>query len=1086
MIVPEESGSGVRRIAQKVSADITQTSGAQPVICASLPDGGEGDTEKHRSAKEQQTEQRSLAEQQPESQPKEKQQSERQLEESAGIQAVFAVTDGGKLAERLAERYPALKDISGKRESYAFYLLEYPLGEAERVSETGSESAVHRADTSESGSADSSGCIKNGLVIYGSDRLGTIYGLFHLSELLGVTPYIYWGDAKPVSYERILLGTEPQTDGAGGSGKRVFVENFCSKEPSVKYRGFFINDEWPCFGNWTFSHFGGFTAQMYDHVFEYLLRLKGNYLWPAMWTSSFLLDGPGLASMELADEYGIYIGMSHHEPCMRSGEEFTLVKGEDSPYGTDWSYVTNKEGILRFWEDGLKRSRGHQAFPTIGMRGERDSKMLGEDSEISENVRLLKEIITNQRKMIAQQMQTGDEKIPQLFAVYKEVEDYYFGDSSGGLRGFEELSDVTLLLCEDNFGNMRALPEEAERGHQGGFGMYYHLDYHGDPVSYEWMPSVPLSKIWEQMTQAYEYGVRELWVVNVGDLKFQEYPLGYFMNLAYDFDKWGSSAKNQTKQYTRQWLEQIFGAYASEQELEKAGRVLDGFFKLNGLRRPESLHSEIYHPAHYHESRRMMQFCETVEQENEQLRAAFKERGMETAYESMIYYPAAASANLLKMHLYAGYNHLYAAQGKAIANEMGERMERCILRDEQLTAQIAAFEDGKWAGMEMASHIGFTNWNDEDWRYPVRHVVRLAPKPRLTVSKADETAHFTNQYFPKPLEITFEYVQDGGIRPGADELKACIQIADGGQGILEWQIQMEEDCGWLRFSAASGKTALQDEIWLTLLPDKLAEKSARTEESARAEKGVLSEMKVLKEEVSASFRITAGEQFVPVQVRAVRKETAGLLDKTFIASGNVFTIDAVHCAENRAGQYQGNTAAFEPLTDFGKYGSGMKVFPVTASFGNAGTDTEHAPSLTYRLWAETAGDYCLNLHTSPANPLVYGGKLHFAVCAESPALSVHAAAAESGNIFTEVEITGDGYKGGEPGCVPWEQAVLDQEHVGRTQVHLEQGLNQITVSAREAGIVLERIVLYPADAKLKTSYLGAAESWRKTENSESR
>ncbi len=386
---------------------------------------------------------------------------------------------------------------------------------------------------------------------------------------------------------------------------------------------------------------------MYDHVFEYLLRLKGNYLWPAMWTSSFLLDGPGLASMELADEYGIYIGMSHHEPCMRSGEEFTLVKGEDSPYGTDWSYVTNQEGILRFWEDGLKRSRGHHVFPTIGMRGERDSKMLGEDSQISENVRLLKEIIKKQRQMIAEHLQTGTEPVPQLFAVYKEVEDYYFGDASGGLRGFEELSDVTLLLCEDNFGHMRALPEEAERGHKGGFGMYYHLDYHGDPVSYEWYPSVTPSKIWEQMTEAYEYGIRELWIVNVGDLKFQEYPLGYFMNLAYDFETWGSSAPNQTKQYEKQWLEQVFGAYASAQELEQAGRVLDGFLKINSLRRPESLHAEIYHPAHYDESRRMMQLCNAIEQENEKLRAAFRERGMEQAYESMIYFPAAASVNLL-------------------------------------------------------------------------------------------------------------------------------------------------------------------------------------------------------------------------------------------------------------------------------------------------------------------------------------------------------------------------------------------------------------------------------------------------------
>lgn len=409
-------------------------------------------------------------------------------------QAVIAVTAGsGKLAETLCSKISKLGQVEGKRESYAFIVAENPV--------EGIESA---------------------LVIYGSDKLGTIYGLFHLSELLGVTAMVDWGDCQYVKQDSFILKEE---------------DSFVSKEPSVKYRGFFINDEWPCCGNWATSHFGSFNAKMYDHIFEYLLRMKGNYLWPAMWAENFMLDGPDLESMKLADEYGIYIGMSHHEPCMRSGAEYSKVRGPKSPYGDAWSYVTNKEGILRFWEDGVKRSIGHNVFPTVGMRGENDSKMLGEDSLISDNVRLLKEIITKQREMIHEHLETDGKKVPQLFAVYKEVEDYYFGGGSEeGLRGFKELEDVTLLLCEDNWGNMRALPEAFERNHKGGFGMYFHLDYHGDPVSYEWVSSTELSKIWEQMTEAYEYGVRELWIVNVGDVKFQEFPLNYFMDLAYDFE----------------------------------------------------------------------------------------------------------------------------------------------------------------------------------------------------------------------------------------------------------------------------------------------------------------------------------------------------------------------------------------------------------------------------------------------------------------------------------------------------------------------------------------------------------------------
>ena len=482
-------------------------------------------------------------------------------------QAVIAVTAGsGKLAETLCSKISKLGQVEGKRESYAFIVAENPV--------EGIESA---------------------LVIYGSDKLGTIYGLFHLSELLGVTAMVDWGDCQYVKQDSFILKEE---------------DSFVSKEPSVKYRGFFINDEWPCCGNWATSHFGSFNAKMYDHIFEYLLRMKGNYLWPAMWAENFMLDGPDLESMKLADEYGIYIGMSHHEPCMRSGAEYSKVRGPKSPYGDAWSYVTNKEGILRFWEDGVKRSIGHNVFPTVGMRGENDSKMLGEDSLISDNVRLLKEIITKQREMIHEHLETDGKKVPQLFAVYKEVEDYYFGGGSEeGLRGFEELEDVTLLLCEDNWGNMRALPEAFERNHKGGFGMYFHLDYHGDPVSYEWVSSTELSKIWEQMTEAYEYGVRELWIVNVGDVKFQEFPLNYFMDLAYDFEKWGSSAPNSTKEYTKAWISSMFGSYTSKEEREEIQEVLEGYLKINALRKPESLNDTVYHPAHYLECEKQLSFC---------------------------------------------------------------------------------------------------------------------------------------------------------------------------------------------------------------------------------------------------------------------------------------------------------------------------------------------------------------------------------------------------------------------------------------------------------------------------------------------
>lgn len=961
-VIPEECGTGVKKVAGKVAKDVEGTLSFCPEICeTAVP----------------------------------------------AKQAVIAVTAGsGKLAETLCSKISKLGQVEGKRESYAFIVAENPV--------EGIESA---------------------LVIYGSDKLGTIYGLFHLSELLGVTAMVDWGDCQYVKQDSFILKEE---------------DSFVSKEPSVKYRGFFINDEWPCCGNWATSHFGSFNAKMYDHIFEYLLRMKGNYLWPAMWAENFMLDGPDLESMKLADEYGIYIGMSHHEPCMRSGAEYSKVRGPKSPYGDAWSYVTNKEGILRFWEDGVKRSIGHNVFPTVGMRGENDSKMLGEDSLISDNVRLLKEIITKQREMIHEHLETDGKKVPQLFAVYKEVEDYYFGGGSEeGLRGFKELEDVTLLLCEDNWGNMRALPEAFERNHRGGFGMYFHLDYHGDPVSYEWVSSTELSKIWEQMTEAYEYGVRELWIVNVGDVKFQEFPLNYFMDLAYDFEKWGSLAPNSTKEYTKAWIESVFGSYTSKEEREEIQEVLEGYLKINALRKPESLNDTVYHPAHYLECEKLLSFCGKLEEKNERLWKILEERGMGDAYFSMIYFSAEASFNLLKMHLYSGKNHLYASQGKAVANEYDKLVEACIEKDEALKTQMAEFKEGKWAGMELASHIGFTNWNDEDWRYPVRHIIRLPKKPRLVVTRADKTQHYTNQYFPITLVIDDFVV--------SSSKKAKIQIANGGQGSVKWKIQEGarkvgldgiahesgegSRCEWLEFSQISGETALQDEVEISLKEENLP----------------------LGEEVSCSFEIKTETEFVLVLVKALKKDTSALPEGAFLAEHGMFVIDAVHYADKQAGLYEGEAVEFEELYDFGKYQSGIKAFPVTSSFDSK----ENAPSVTYELYSEEEKDCFLNLYTSPANPLIYGGKL-------SVEVSVNEGAGKL------VEFTKAGYKGGEPGCIPWEQAVLNQEHVGSTEISLKKGLNKITVFAREAGMVLERLVVYPKDIERAVSYLGEKECIRVT------
>ncbi|MCD8075062.1 MAG: glycosyl hydrolase 115 family protein [Lachnospiraceae bacterium] len=1035
------------------------------------------------------------------------------------------------LADVLAERIPELGTLKGKWESYGFYLVEHPLPEVEQ-----------------------------GLVIVGSDRIGTIYGMFHLSELLGVTAWGFWGDVRPPKLGSVLLtdqervqpaaatvsdeaGRYPYSKGktdktamylsaAGMSGLLndqqppqtpcdaavIPVKNGISKEPSVKYRGFFINDEWPCFGSWTFSHYKGFTAEMYDKIFEYLLRMKGNYLWPAMWSSSFLLDGPGLASMELATEYGIFIGMSHHEPCMRSGEEFSIFKGEHSPYGNDWSYEKNKEGLLKFWEDGLSRVKGQNIFPTIGMRGENDSKMLGEDSTVQENVRQLKEIITEQRKLIAKHINPDLKQVPQLLAIYKEVEDYFFGNSeSAGLRDFEELDDVTLMFCEDNFNNMRALPQdfcrcaddgqtagtEAKlqmagvtengrlRAHAGGYGMYYHVDYHGSPISYEWVNSTPLTKIWEQMTQAWEYGIRDVWILNVGDVKFNEYPLGYFLSLAYDFETYGCAAPTKpscddlhrknadvqiseasrgqaaeafygrkgyenTLAYPAAWVRSLFGAYADEEQLTDITWVLEESTRLHSLRRAEALNDTIYHPAHYGEAKRMLTRAEALEKKNEELRGMLEKTPCGDGYYSIIYFPAAGIANLLKMHLYAGLNHLYSAQGKAAANQYGEKLEACMEKDRALAAEMSAFKGGKWSGMEREEHIGFVNWNDEDYRYPVRHVMTLPNHPRLVVSRADRTQTFTNQYFPVPLVI------DDFRNAGADEV--VLEIANGGQGAVDWKIEGADDC--FEITPKEGRTERITEVRIRFLRERFLEKR-RADASAQEKQDSFcgQEAAVHSEGCdSAEFpcAVVTGRERVPLLLRAGIKDLEAVPDGAFLVQDGICVWDAAAFTEYTSI----GSAAFQVLEEYGKYDSAVKVFPTTVRFGKEEWNQSAAPSLTYEIWAEEAGAYCLTLHTSPANPLIYGGELRVG-------LAVNGADPET------VTITGEGYRGGDPGCAAWCQAVLDQEHKAKTCVSLREGLNRITVYAGDAGIALERFTLVKEGAELLSSYLGADVSYRK-------
>jgi len=872
--------------------------------------------------------------------------------------------------------------------------------------------------------------IGNSLVIAGSDKLGTIYGLFALSEYVGVSPMVKFGDAVPQPKRELIAGEDIET---------------VSKEPSVKYRGFFINDEWPCFGNWAMEHFGGVNAKLYDQVFEFLLRMKGNYLWPAMWASSFPLDGPDSLNEELADVYGITVAYSHHEPCLRASEEWDKVRGPESRYGNEWNFHLNQEGLLNYWMDSLKRSGKYQHMITLGMRGERDSSMLGPNSTLKENIDLLKSVIKAQRGLIMHYVNFDLNKVPQILALYKEVEAYFYGDEeTEGLKDWEELENVIFMLCEDNYGHVRTLPNEEMRKHKGGFGMYYHLDYHGGPVSYEWMPSTPLSLIWEQMTEAYEYGIQDVWIVNVGDVKGNEVALNYFMDLAYDYEKWGSSAVNSWKRYLLDWSSRVFtGASAAQQQA--LANIYEGFVKLNFMRRPEALSADTYHPCNYGEMNRVLSAVEALEELNEKTFAELDRVSKLPAY-SMIYYPARISMNLVKMQLFAGKNHYYAAQGRPIANVYGDLVKQCIDEDLRLCQDFKEFRNGKWSGMELEKHVGFTKWNDDGWRYPVRSIVEPVTAPRMSVSRADEPWLATKNYGAPQCIRVYDFLNRNVDR-------VTLEISNDGIGTLKYVVTAEsgEIPSWLLLSATEGATENLTELVLACDRAELEKAMlASADENGELKDGGVQTARLL---------ISDGDAKVAVEIKAVNVNVDELEEGTFLpdALEGVIVMEARHYVEKK----DVGDAGFVLLEGHGRSGSGMKVLPSTVEF----QPKEEKPELTYRFVLPEAGKYRVELWTSPVNSLV-----------NNRALRVHL---DNGTQQKNMNVLNPSYRGGDYNDPKWSAAVMNQIHVVGADMTFEGGVSHLTVGALEAGLVLEKILIYPSGKKLKPSYLGPMESYFK-------
>ena len=511
------------------------------------------------------------------------------------------------------------------------------------------------------------------LVIAGSDRRGTIYGIYELSRQLGVSPWAWWADVPVARHEEAYALRGVYTDG----------------EPAVRYRGLFLNDEAPCLTSWVKNTFGTNYGdhRFYARVFELILRLRGNFLWPAMWGWAFYADDP--ENSRTADEMGVIIGTSHHEPMARNHQEWARHRRE---YGA-WNYQTNRTVIDRFFREGIERMRGTEDVVTIGMRGDGDEAMSEEA-----DTRLLQEVVRNQRRIISQVTGRPARETPQVWALYKEVLDYYD-------KGMRVPDDVLMLLCDDNWGNLRRVPNARERRHPGGWGLYYHVDYVGAPRNSKWLNVTPTQNMWEQLQLAYESGIDRMWILNVGDLKPMEYPIQLFMDMAWDARRYTAATLTD---HTRRFCAAQFG----EAQAAEAARLLNLYGKLSGRSTAEMLDARTYNIT-TGEWRGVAD--EWMRLEAEALRQfSTLPTDSRDAYEQLVLFPIQALCNLHQLYFAQAMNLYCYEHRDPDANGWADRAEEAFRRDSLLMAHYNNdIAGGKWRGMMTQKHIGYTSWNDD-------------------------------------------------------------------------------------------------------------------------------------------------------------------------------------------------------------------------------------------------------------------------------------------------------------------------------------------------------------------------------------
>ena len=829
--------------------------------------------------------------------------------------------------------------------------------------------------------------IKKALVIAGSDARGTAFGVFDISARIGINAWYWWADVTPVKKKDLSLDIKP----------------FFSASPSVKYRGIFINDEDWGLQPWAAKTYEPETKDIgpktYARVFELLLRLKANLIWPAMHPSTkafFFYPG----NKQVADDYQIVIGSSHAEPMLRNN-----VGEWDKKKMGDFNYVTNSKNVDAYWESRVKESRNNQAMYTLGMRGVHDSGIEGVKT-IKETVPLLERIIANQRKMLATNISTDIRKIPQAFTAYKEVLEIYDQD-------LKLPNDATIIWPDDNYGYIQRLNTTQESSRSGGSGVYYHVSYWGRPHDYLWLGTTNPGLIREEMTKAYEMDARNTWVLNVGDIKPAEYNIQLFMDMAYDIQPFKNSAYAET--HLNNWLGNIFG----NKDAAKLGKVMWTYYQLAFERKPEfmgwsqtepttAVNFTAYNHNNYGDQaqQRINAYTELEDQTRAAAPGITKER--KSSFYQLVYYPVISSSLMNKKFLYRDKASLYAKQGRLISNHYATLAEQAyadIVKETKYYNE--ELMDGKWAHM----------MSMEPRNLPV------FAKPAPAVLMTEQASSW--QAFPEG------YAETG--QPG--RAKADLSLSFDNQSTQQQFIDifLQRDttilyrlipsAPWISLSKREGKLSgsgdkSQQRLWVNIDWSKIPSAT----------------------EAMGSITIAAGNQTKSISIKAKTRSLASTATG-FIEQQGYLSIFAKN--------YTGNTPAkaqhWEEIAGMGLTGKSMEALPLKAPSVLKSSYTESEikaqPSLGYDFYTTTTAAATINLYTIPTFPLNKNTEMRYAVTIDDGAPTLLN--------FRTIGRTEE-----------WKQNVLSNAALRSVQLpELKAGKHQLKIYMIDPGVILDRIVI---------------------------